>query len=266
MKRLAQLRIFAVLAVIAIVLAVGAHASADTIVQSFKASSNIPPGWLVSLTSNSTNTVELTPANQSNDIFGVTIESSQAPITLQRQSDQQIYVANSGTYPVLVSTQNGPIYAGDYLSISSTSGIAAKAVSNQSVIVGQASQKFNGSSGVLSSSNGVKVGKISAVIDVEANPLLKNNIAVPSVIRKAGTSIAGRDISPTRIYLSLLIFVAAAALAFGVLIAGIRSSVISIGRNPLSKRPILRALSEVIISALLVLAMGVVAVYLLLKL
>ena len=265
MKRLVQLRIFAVMAVVAMVITIGAHAGADTIVQSFKASSSIPPGWLVSLAHNSSTTVVLTPANQSQNILGVTIDPSQAPLTLQRQTDQQVFVATDGVYPLLVSTQNGAIHSGDYLSISSTSGIAAKATTTQARVVGQATQKFDGTSGVLSSGGGSSVGKINVIIQPEANPLLQNTLVVPSIIRKAGNAVAGKDISPVRLYVGLVVMLAAIIMAAGILIAGIRSSMISIGRNPLSRSSILRALFEVVVTALVVLALGFVGVYLLLK-
>lgn len=265
-KRLAYFRNLAVLAVVGIFIGLSAAVSADTIVQSFQADTTIPPGWLVSLKTGSTNTVVLTPANQSNRVYGVTIDPSQAPVTLQRQAGQQVFVATSGIYPVLVSTQNGPINPGDYLSISSTNGIAAKATGDQTLVIGQASQKFDGTSGVLSSGSDFKIGKINATILPEHNPSLKNDVAIPSIVRSAGTSIAGKDISAARIYGGLAIFLAAAIMAIAILIAGIRSAMISIGRNPLSKRSIIRALSEVVVASLMVLALGLLGVYLLLKL
>lgn len=54
--------------------------------------------------------------------------------------------------------------------------------------------------------------------------------------------------------------------AIAVLYAGIRNGVISIGRNPMSKKSIFRAIFEVILTAALILIIGLFAVYLLLKL
>jgi hypothetical protein len=188
-------------------------------------------------------------------------------VTLQRQLGQQVFVATNGTYPVQVSTQNGTIRAGDYLSISGTDGIAAKATSQQAYVLGQALQKFDGTSGVLSTGAGNSaVGRISVVVLVQRNPGLKSSVAVPSFLRSAGDSIAGKEVAPLRIYVAGITFLFAGLIAFGTLIVGVRSAIIAIGRNPLSRQYLLRGLVQVVIVALAVLILGLVSVYLLLKL
>jgi len=241
--------------------------AADTIVQSFQSSSSIQPGWLVAIKPGSSNAVELTPAGQSQLLYGVAIDPSQAPVTLQRQLGRQVFVATTGTYPMLVSTQSGVIKPGDYLSISGTDGIAAKATGQQTFVVGQAVQKFDGSAGVLSTGTGNSaIGRISVVVLVQRNPGLKNSSAVPSFLRSASDSIAGKEVAPLRIYAALVIFLIAAVVAFGTLAVGVRSALIAIGRNPLSRQYLLRGLVQVVIVALGVLILGLVSVYLLLKL
>jgi hypothetical protein len=51
-----------------------------------------------------------------------------------------------------------------------------------------------------------------------------------------------------------------------MLYSGIRSGMIAVGRNPLSKKSIMRSLIETVIAGLIVFAVGIFAVYLLLKL
>lgn len=72
--------------------------------------------------------------------------------------------------------------------------------------------------------------------------------------------------SPIRIYLGVGIAVVSLIAAIAVLYAGIRNGVISIGRNPMSRKSIFRALIEVILTSALILIIGLFAVYLLLKL
>ena len=55
-------------------------------------------------------------------------------------------------------------------------------------------------------------------------------------------------------------------IAATLLWSGVRSGMISIGRNPLSKHSIIQGLMQVIIVAVLIFIIGVFAVYLLLKL
>jgi hypothetical protein len=54
--------------------------------------------------------------------------------------------------------------------------------------------------------------------------------------------------------------------AIVMLAIGVRNSVISIGRNPNAKKSILRALTGIILTSLLILIVGMFTVYLLLKL
>jgi len=51
-----------------------------------------------------------------------------------------------------------------------------------------------------------------------------------------------------------------------VLYGGIRSSIISIGRNPLAKKSIVRGLIQVITVGVIILVIGLFSVYLLLRL
>ena len=69
-----------------------------------------------------------------------------------------------------------------------------------------------------------------------------------------------------RIYLSIAITGLSIIVAITVLYSGVRNSIISIGRNPLSKKSIFRGLLEIILTAFLILIIGLFAVYLLLKL
>jgi hypothetical protein len=255
------------LAIAAIFSLLAATAWADTIVRGFDAVTTISPGWVVSLTKKQPNAVELTPAKDSSRIYGVVIDPSQAPVTLQPQQGRRIFVATNGTYPVLVSAVNGKVNPGDYLSMSKTDGIAAKATPDQTTILGQALEKFDGVNSVITKGeHGESIGRVSASIAPGRNPLSSNFAAIPAPLRRAGEAIAGKNVTPPRIYGALAVFLVTAAIAISVLISGVRNGMISIGRNPLSKTPILRGLFQVTIVAVVVFGIGVFAVYLLLKL
>ncbi len=243
----------------------GAVAAADTIVQGFKSSVQYQPGWLVALSKSATATIELAPSNNPSRIFGVVVDPSSAPATVQTQG-QQVFVANSGTYPALVSIQNGPISPGDYLSMSDTDGIAAKADASSDFVLGRAVESFDGQSKVITvGSDGSAIGKIRANIFPGKNPLKREEVAIPAPLKNLGQSIAGKPVSAIRVYAALVVFIIAALMATSLLWAGIRNGMVAIGRNPLSKHSILHGLFQVIIVALAVFFVGVFAVYLLLK-
>lgn len=240
-------------------------AVAETIVRSFDANGNLQPGWVVALSKTNDTTVELAPSDDTSRIYGVVIDPSAAPLTVQKEN-QQVFVATSGNYPVLVSTQNGEIRSGDYLSISGTDGIAAKADSGEQFIVGRALEGFNGRGDTIVYANdGSALGRIMAQLQPGKNPLVKDVASIPQPLRRVGESIAGKPLSSLRIYAAMAIFIVAGVVAAVMLWAGIRNAMISIGRNPLSRHSIIRGLFQVVLAATSVLIIGLLGVYLLLK-
>ena len=240
-------------------------ASAQDIVSSFNTNGNLQPGWVVALSQSSNTTVELAPAKDPSRIYGVVIDPSAAPLTVQKEA-QQVFVATTGNYSVLVSTNEGNIAAGDYLSMSQTDGIAAKASSGDRFIVGRALENFDGKTAIVYSSDGSALGRITSQLTPGKNPLLKEAAAVPQPLLRVGESIAGRPLSALRIYSALAVFAVAGLIAAVMLWGGIRNAMVAIGRNPLSRHSIMIGLIQVILAATSVLIIGLLGVYLLLKL
>lgn len=61
---------------------------------------------------------------------------------------------------------------------------------------------------------------------------------VPELLQRVGQQIAEK-VSPIRLYLSIGITAISLIAAIAVLYSGVRHSVVSIGRNPMSKNPFL---------------------------
>ncbi len=86
-------------------------------------------------------------------------------------------VALTGRVPIYVSTESGKINIGDYLTVSSTPGVAMKAT-KPGWVVGQAMESFNGSNGT--------VGQVTAVVKTTwYNPLftitMTGDLSLPPV-------------------------------------------------------------------------------------
>ena len=247
---------------VALVFTLVAPVIADNVVQSYSAADKLQVGQIVRLSSSTE--VALNPSNRSDLMFGVVVDKSQAPIVLDRQG-ATTYVTNQGEYPVLVSNEAGPISKGDYISMSSTSGVGAKAGSNDSMIIGTATGSFDGKNNVVGTDGKYNIGKVTVSIDIIKNPSFKNTLAIPGVLQKIGNSIAGRETSPLRIYISLVLFIVATALTLVLLVVGTRGGLVAIGRNPLSKHIVLRALAQVILVAFAIFFVSLIGVYLILK-
>ena len=248
---------------------------AQTVTQGYASDESIERGMLVSLKEGDATKVELADAANSKRLHGIVVNPNDAPVTLSSET-QKIFVATVGRYDVLVSDENGTIKQGDYIGISSIKGVGTKADGKSSNVIGKAVADFDGKSNILGTSdlknNGgattkINIARISVDIGIGANPLAKSeDVNLPGFLKNATEAIANKKVSVVRVYMSLAILLASVAIAGSMLYAGVRSSMISIGRNPLSKQSITKSLTQVIITSFIVFIIGIFGVYLLLKL
>ena len=253
--------------------ALSGNGLAQSVDRGYKSDEPLQQGLMVKEKKGDNSKVEPVDQGTLGELKGVVVAKNDSPVVLS-SSDQTVFVADSGTHEVLVSDENGPIKAGDYLSISSLRGIAMKATTDQSLVLGQAAAAFKGSGDSIGSttidSSGKKVnfGRITVNISIVANPLQKNSKlqAVPSILRDVSSNVAGRPVSNARIWLASIIFLATSLLTGIMLYGGAKSSLLAMGRNPLSKASILRGLLQVVVLGLIVFICGMFGVYLLLKL
>lgn len=247
-------------------------------VQGYAAETKLDNGTIVQLTGKNSKTVKVASQSELQNMFGVTVDRNQLPITLSDGNlKNETFVAVSGTYNVLVSTQGGTIAAGDYVTLSSISGVAMKAGTEEETVFGRANRSFDGKGVTLGTktlkdtdgneNKTVQIGSVPVTIEIKRNPNEKSTkVKVPEALERIGQAIAEKEVSPIRIYLSLGITFISIIAAIIILYSGVRNGLISIGRNPMSKRSIFRALFEIILTCILILVIGLFAVYLLLKL
>lgn len=250
--------------------------STGAVVQSYSTDAAIRQGMIVGLDRKDATRVELVTRDTVTDTLGVAISASDAPLELTGSATTaQIYVATSGRYNVLVSNQNGAIQSGDYISVSSLNGIGMKADDNEAIVLGRAAAGFNGTGNIVSTAtlqgasgtNTVTIGSIPVDINVGGNPNLGHGSGnLPGFLQVAGNTIASKPVSAPRVYLSMAVLLVTALISGGLLYSGVRGSIISIGRNPLARKSIIRGLIQVVITSIIVLILGLFAVYLLLRL
>jgi hypothetical protein len=240
----------------------------SAIAQGFKAAnSDIVSGALVSLRSDTANTVELSTEKNKGNLLGVASKQSLIEFT----TGSPVQVVTSGTTSALVSDINGQIKSGDRITASPISGIGMKATET-SMVVGAAQGDLSLSSAstrVIKDLNGkektVHIGSVSLLV----SPTLfessnTSNTVVPSAFQDFASGVAGRTVSPVRVLMAgllvLLLFVVVSMLLY----SSVHASIISIGRNPLSQRAVRKSLFDVGITVLGMLAFTVIIVYLVL--
>jgi len=245
-------------------IAVPASAKADNVIAGFTSTQTIQPGLIVALDDPKAKTVKAATANSLNSMYGVAVDPSDAPITLVG-NNTQVFVATTGTYQVLVSVENGAIKTGDYISMSSVDGIGARATVSQSVVLGRAASAFNGAANVVTSHNNKAIGRIYVNLSVQKNPLSSADPTLPSFLRKVANGLANKSVPVIRVYTALMIFLISILAALTILWSGVRSALISLGRNPLSKKTIFSGMYKTVFTGVGVFIIGLAGVYLLLK-
>jgi len=247
-------------------------------VQGYATETPLDNGTIVQLSGDDPSQVKIaTQANLAN-MFGVTVDRSQLLVASSNDAlKNEVFVAVSGTYNAIVSNQAGTIAVGDYLTMSSVNGVLMKAGTEEKTVFGRATQAFDAKGVTLGTTTlkdttgkdnkTVILGSVPVTVDIKHNPNDKTTkVNVPDFLERIGTAIAEKPVSAIRIYLSMAITGLSIITAIAMLYSGVRNSVISIGRNPMSKKSIFRALLQVIVTSLLILVIGLFAVYLLLKL
>jgi len=249
--------------------------SAQSVTQGYRSDTLLQRGITVSLDAEDTSRVVAVTKENEDRIHGVVVASNDSAFTLS-DDEEKTFVATIGRFDALASTEGGPIQPGDFLTVSSITGIVKKAAEIDRYTIGKAIEPFNGEENAISTTdltdsagntNKVAIGRIVVDLNVGSNPLLRpSDTNLPEFLKKATELIAGKEVSPVRVYIGLFILLAASSISGSLLYSGIKSSVISIGRNPLSKKSITKSLIQIILTSIIIFLIGLFGVYLLLRL
>ena len=251
---------------------VGKTVYAQTVNKGYKSDEALQTGMLVMEKEDDPFKVVAISLGTLDKLKGVVVQKNDSPVTLSSKDDK-VFIADTGEYPVLVSNENGQIEPGDYLSISSLPGVAMKANDTQSVVVGRATKKFEGNGDSIGSTvdnrtnKTINFGRIPVLISIKRNPNVKEqqNNSVPKALEKVSFSIAGKPVNTARIWMATAVFLGSLLITAIMLYSGARSSLISVGRNPLSRSIIIKGLGQIVVMSLIVFISGLFAVYLLLR-
>jgi hypothetical protein len=252
--------------------------TSEAVTQSYNADKTVENGMIVELKTKDPTSVVPVPQTDVSKILGIVIPTASATIVLTPQNitQQQVLVATAGSYKVLVSNQNGPINVGDFITVSAIAGVGMKADANETEVIGKAAAVFSGTNNVLGSvslkdSTGkqikVSVSEITIDMDISHNPLYQMSADyVPGFLSNVAIAVASKPVSVARIYIATVILLITMLITGNMLYSGVRSGMIAVGRNPLSKKSIIKSLIETVAAGLIIFVVGIIAVYLLLKL
>ncbi|MGI9028315.1 MAG: hypothetical protein ACR2FM_05765 [Candidatus Saccharimonadales bacterium] len=196
-------------------------------------------------------------------VIGVTTTSEDNLLTIA-SAEQEVYVQNSGVVSVLTSDVNGDIKKGDKLTLSPLKGILMRG-DDVNPIIGSAVADFskdNAESQTVSTDSGEKtvlVNKLEVTID---GGLIENQVGNnSSALQKIGKSVTGKDVGELQVIIAMVIFLSVLIAEGSIVYGAVSSGIISMGRNPMAQKVVSRELVRVLGIAVVVLFVGLAAVY-----
>lgn len=265
-----QLKVW-LLTLIALCMSLSATSFALTsISQGYLTSDALALGSIVSLDKNSSDHVSATNSDTVTNIFGVVIDGGNSLLSVSTGTATQVQVATSGVVQVLVSNINGDINQGDAITGSPIKGVGMKATDNIKV-VGIAQDSLNTNDSSLQSytdkqgkGHSVRIGLIPVLVNVAYYYKTANKTLIPSAVQNIANALAGKQVSPAPIIIASAIFLATVIVVTSIIYSMIRSSIISVGRNPMAQSAVYRDVIQLSILVLGILTVAFVAIYLVL--
>ncbi len=253
---------------------VGGTAFAAAISYGYKTTDKISYGALVSSVKDNSNMVKLSTKDDAGLLLGIAVKSDDSLLSLSNGT-ADVEVAVEGATVALVSDINGSISAGDPITISPLTGVGMKSP-NATKIVGIAQQPFDKKTpgAVLQkipNKDGktveVAIGKVPINVKVETyngNAQGPTN-AVLQAIQNAVSFIAGRQVAMARALVAVGIVMSSLLISSIIVYTSVRTSFISVGRNPLAQSFIRKNLYVVLLTVVSILGAAFVAAYLVIK-
>lgn len=225
---------------------------ASSLAEGYPTSDNLIEGALVVLSNETPPSVSLANLNNSEYLVGVVEDDGEGLITLNK-GGAEVLVATSGEIFAFVSDLNGDIAPGDFIGTSWINGVGMKAerVTEQKLL-GVALEGFNADVAEaiditeVETAGGAKdarIGKIAVrLLEREVGPDTGQGL---SNLEELALRLAGQHVPFSRIVAAFGIFTISVIISGVFLANAIRSSLISIGRNPLAHSSIFNTLMQI---------------------
>jgi len=239
--------------------------AATSISQGYATKEDLALGSIVSLEKNSDDHVTAAVTSNADSILGVVISSDSSLLSLTNDTKDQVQIATSGTVPVIVSDINGEIHQGDHITASPLKGVGMKATANVRIVgIAQGGLK-NPTKQTYKDKSGrehtVTLGEVPVLVNVAYFFKEPEKTVVPTALQNVANALAGKTVSTLPIVLSSAVFLVMLIIVSSIIYSMIKSSIISVGRNPMSQSAIYRDLIQLSALVLAILAVGLITIY-----
>lgn len=214
------------------------------------------------------NSIELSNEAKATKLVGVV---SEKPLIELSDGTSGVQVVTSGLTMALVSDINGTVVSGDKITASPIDGVGMRATTSTTIVgTAQADLKnVDTETRSITAKDGkkqsVKIGLLPVQVSVAYyNVPQETSAYVPGFLQELANNVSGKNVSPVRVLVAALVLLLLFVSITVLLYSAVRSSIISIGRNPLSESAVRKSLLEVGLTVLGVLLFASLIIYLLL--
>ena len=226
----------------------------------------ITTGMAVAL--NASGGVQKSSLSQADKTLGVVVNAQDNTVAVSGVG-QQVYVATTGTSAVFVSDVNGAVHKGDLLGPSPIDGVLMRADNGAKGVLGVAMTDFPKTQTqpvtINKATGGTTVVKVANLrLNMDVRFAANNSPNTESFLQRIGEAVVHHQVSNAQTIVALAIMVLLIIVVGSTVYGAISSSIISLGRNPLAKKSIFQGLGQISGLVVLVIGLGVAAVYLVL--
>jgi hypothetical protein len=186
-------------------------------------------------------------------------------------TNANVVVATSGEVATYVTDTNGPIKKGDNVTISPIRGVLMRAGENSSRTFATALEDFT-TVGATKQEGSAYDGSgrdiFVTTMRVELNPRSISDGTSSddqSLLKTLGENLTGRALREWQVIVSLVIFILLLVVEAALIYGTVHSTIVSLGRNPLSKEAVYKQLLQVALMVLALLAFGIAVIYAILQ-
>ncbi len=215
----------------------------------------------ISVKSSDSSTVERATQDNGDQVVGIVTTVDNSLVTVS-SGKSRVLVEGDGQVDAYVSDINGTIKKGDLLVLSPLKGILMRSGDTAAVVVGIAASNLDEKQAYGYQDKGetkqTQIGKIKIDLSHKGS----NGIVEPdSSLGRLGRAVVGKPVSDVRVVVALIIFFIVLITEGSILYGAISSAVTALGRNPLARKIIRSELIRVTFIALIVLIIGLGAMY-----
>lgn len=205
--------------------------------------------------------VERATQETADQIVGIVTTIENSLITIS-SGESKVLVESEGQIEAYISDINGSVEKGDLLVVSPLKGILMRAGDLAGIVVGIAAEKTEAGEQYEYEKDGQKAITRISKITIDLSRKGSNGVAGnDSSLSKLGKTLVGKPVSDLRVIVSLVVFLVVLMAEGGIIYGAVSSSITSLGRNPLAQKVIKGQLVRVGLIALVVLGVGVAAMY-----